>query len=174
MTGKNGSGKTNMLEALNLACGWGSFNGAKAVELRAWGTEQRGGNAEISCEAAGEENVLSEISISSRISVKMNRERTSFSELRTRIPALCFLPGDMNLIDGAPAVRRLFIDKLCAMISIPYAKRLSDYKRLVRHRIKLLRAGRPPDVTSRLIASIGSWIWSVRALAVRMLGENIF
>ena len=160
-----------------MACGWGSFNGAKAAELRTWGIghdRQKGGNTEISCEGSGEERVLSEISVTSRISVRMNRERVSFSELRTHIPALCFLPGDMDLTDGAPAVRRAFIDKLCAMLSVPYAKRLSDYKRLVRHRIKLLRGGKSPVITSRLMSSIGSWIWHVRSSAVKMLDESIF
>jgi len=173
LTGKNGSGKTNMLEALNLACGWGTFYNARAAELRTWYGGNVTGNTEISCNALGEEQVISEIFISSRISVKTNKERTSFSELRAHIPALCFLPYDMNLIDGTPGVRRAFIDKLCALISIPYAKRLSDYKRLVRHRIKLLREGKSPNITSQLISFIGSWIWSVRCSAVKMLDENV-
>lgn len=173
LTGKNGSGKTNILEALNLACGWGSFYNAGAAELRTWNSGSDARSTEISCEASGEEQVLSEISISSRISIKMNRERTSFSELRAHIPALCFLPEDMNLIDGAPRVRRLFMDKLCSMLFIPYAKRLSDYKRLVHHRIKLLRAGKSPDITSHLISSIGSWIWSARVFSVKMLNDSI-
>ena len=172
-TGKNGSGKTNTLEALNLACGWGSFYNARTMELRAWCSEHETGNIEILCDAFGEEQIISEISVSSRISVRMNKEKTSFSEMRTRIPALCFLPGDMNLIDGTPGIRRAFIDKLCALISIPYAKRLSDYKRLVRHRIKLLNMGKSPDVTSQLISSFGSWIWSVRRSAVKLLNDNI-
>jgi DNA replication and repair protein RecF len=176
LTGKNGSGKTNTLEALNLICGWGSFYNAKANELRTWNYEQnerRSDSVEIGCKAFGEETIQNEISISSRISAKMNKERVSFSELRTHIPALCFLPGDMNLIDGTPSIRRIFIDKLCSMLSIPYAKRLSDYKKLVRHRIKLLRTGKSPNITSHLLSSIGSWIWSIRKSVVRMLNENI-
>ena len=172
LTGKNGSGKTNTLEALNLACGWGSFYNAKTMELRTWNSNHGVGNIEIICNAFGEEQIISEISVSSRISVKINKEKTSFSEMRTYIPALCFLPGGINLIDGTPGIRRIFMDKLCALISIPYAKHLSDYKRLVRHRIKLLHAGKSPDVTSQLISSIGSWIWSVRRAAVRMLNES--
>jgi len=165
-----------MLEAINLACGWGSFHNASVAELRTWDKreiEGKTGNIEITCEAMGEEQVYTEISISSRISVKVNKERVSLSELRTYVPALCFLPGDMNIIDGTPATRRAFIDKLCTMLSIPYAKRLSDYKRLVRHRIKLLRIGKSPDITSNLMSSIGSWIWSVRLSAVKMFNEHL-
>ena len=176
LTGINGSGKTNMLEALNVACGWGSFYNASATELRTWDTraiEGKTGNIEIFCEAVGEEQVSVEISISSRISAKVNKERVSLSELRTYIPALCFLPGDMNIIDGTPAVRRVFVDKICTILSIPYAKRLSDYKRLIRHRIKLLRIGKSPTVTSHLISSIGSWIWSIRSSVVKMLNEYV-
>ena len=172
LTGRNGSGKTNMLEALNLICGWGSFYNAGSAELRTWNSESSGAT-EISCNALGEEHIRTEISISSRISAKMNKERVSFSELRTHIPALCFLPGDMNLIDGTPGTRRYFIDKLCTMLSVPYAKRLSDYKRLTRHRIKLLRVGKSPNITSHLLSSIGSWIWSVRSRVVKMLDEYV-
>lgn len=175
LTGKNGSGKTNMLEALNIACGWGTFNNASLRELCKWDSEESvtSGNIDIFCEAHGEEKIRSEISISSRVSARINMERVSFSELRAHIPALCFLPGDMNLIDGSPAIRRVFLDKLCSSLSVPYAKRLSDYKRLVRHRIKLLRIGKSPDITSELMSSIGSWIWSVRSSVIKMLNEYI-
>jgi len=175
LTGKNGSGKTNMLEALNIACGWGTFYNAGLRELRTWdsGENATSGNINIICEALGEEKFRSEIIISSRVSARTNKERVSFSELRSRIPALCFLPGDMNLIDGSPAIRRVFLDKLCSALSIPYAKRLSDYKRLVRHRIKLLRMGKSPDITSELMSSIGSWIWSVRLSVVKMLNGYV-
>jgi DNA replication and repair protein RecF len=172
----NGSGKTNMLEALNLACGWGAFYYTGISDLRNWDsaeTGKPGDNAEIICDASGEEEIRSEISISTRISARLNKERVSSSVLRTHIPALCFLPDDMNFIDGTPGIRRVFIDKLCSTLSIPYAKRLSDYKRLVRHRIKLLKIGKSPDITSDLLSAIGSWIWSVRSLAVRMINDYI-
>ena len=165
-----------MLEALNVACGWGSFYNASASELHAWdkkGTAGKPENIDIYCKAIGEQQVCVEISISSRISAKVNKERVSLSELRTYVPALCFLPGDMNIINGTPSTRRVFIDKLCTMLSIPYAKRLSDYKRLIRHRIKLLRAGKSPNITSDLISSIGSWIWSVRSSVIKMLNEHL-
>jgi len=174
LIGRNGVGKTNMLEALNLSCGWGTFYNARANNLRSWNIEEnKADNIEIFCEASGEEKFSIDITISSRISARMNNERVSFSELRTHIPALCFLPADMNLIDGTPSVRRVFIDKLCSIISIPYAKRLFDYKRLVRHRIKLLRIGKSPHITSQLMSSIGAWIWSVRNSVVKMLNNNV-
>jgi DNA replication and repair protein RecF len=165
-----------MLEALSLSCGWGSFYNAKTMELRTWDKGEIGtniGNIEISCNAIGEEQLCVEISISSRISAKINKEKVSLSELRASVPALCFLPGDMNIIDGTPAIRRVFIDKLCTILSIPYAKRLSDYKRLIRHRIKLLRMGKSPGITSHLMSSLGSWIWSVRSSVVKMLNDYL-
>lgn len=170
LCGNNGSGKTNILEALNLMCGWGSFGGAKTRDLITFGSDK---NAIISAEIIGEESFSVELSISSRVSMRVSKERQSCSELRMRLPALCFLPCDMNMIGGSPSIRRMFIDKLCALLSAPYAKRLSDYKRLLRHRVKLLRAGRDPEVTSHLMCSIGSWIWSVRKSVVAMLDENI-
>ena len=165
VTGNNGAGKTNCLEGLHLLTGWGPFG--DRTDLVSWETE--GGQAFLSGSFSGEENLFVAASIGGNTVMKCDGRRISFPEVRSRVPALAFLPGDMSILDGAPSIRRNFLDRLCALLFPLYARRLSDYRRAVRHRTVLLRSGKRTDAVSRTMAPLVSWIWECREEAVRLL-----
>lgn len=170
--GPNGSGKTNLLESLNVLAGWGPFSGKVSAAV-AWDSPD--GRALLGARASGERDIEVLALLSSRMTLKADGERISGSELRVRLPALSFLPTDIDLIDGSPSVRRRFLDRLCALCIPPYARRLSEYRQLVRHRTALLRQGRSPVRTTLPFARLGGWILeSRRRVLARMLeGEGV-
>ncbi len=172
--GHNGSGKTNLLESLSVLCGWGSFT--QTQNLISWNNPAS--RALVYGSFSGEEKFSVSASISSRIALRINEKTISFTDLRLAVPSIIFLTGGVNLIDGAPAIRRLFIDRLCSLLFAPYAKKLSDFKYVMRSRTALLRQEKSPEPTSKLFCELGGWIMDrrreVTGLLKTILNQNNF
>ena len=117
--GPNGAGKTNLLESLNVLSGWGTFSGRVSAAV-AWDSPD--GRALLAAWTSGERDVEVSALLSSRMTLKADGERISGSELRARLPSLSFLPTDIDLIDGPSSVRRRFLDRLCALCILPFAR----------------------------------------------------
>ena len=172
--GANGAGKTNLLESLSVLCGWGSFT--RTQNLISW-TEPNS-RALAFAEFSGDERFNVSASISSRIALKINDKSISFTDLRLAVPSIIFLTGGVSLIDGAPAARRMFMDRLCSVLFAPYAKKLSDFKYVMRSRTALLRQEKNTEATSKLFCNLGGWIMDRRreaaALLRTMMSQNNF
>ena len=158
--GANGSGKTNLLESLSILTGWGVFPHTRNANLITWDSDTF--NAFTAAQVSGEENFTITANITSRITLKLNDKTISNTDLRRSIPSIIFLTGSTNLIDGSPASRRLFLDRLCALFVPVYAKKLADFKYILRNRIALLKNGRSPDVTTELFCQLGGFIMDKR------------
>ena len=163
--GVNGSGKTNLLESLSVLCGWGSFT--RTQNLISW--DSSNSRAFAFSEMSGEEKFNISASISSRAVLRVNDKTISFTDLRLAVPSVIFLTGGVNLIDGAPAARRLFMDRLCSLLFAPYAKKLSDFKYVMRSRTALLRQEKSPDATAKLFCELGGWIMDRRREVTSLL-----
>jgi len=167
--GNNGTGKTNLLEALSILTGWGAFT--KTSGVIPWNSQSR--RAYIAANISGEENFEVRSDISSRISLRLNDKSLSFTELRLYVPSIIFLTGNLSLIDGSPSARRLFIDRLCALFVPPFAKRLADFKNVLRVRSSLLRQGKNPASTNPVFCKLGGWIMDIRREVLSQLVKMI-
>lgn len=165
--GRNGSGKTNLLETLSILTGWGAFTKTRSVIT--WNKHQ----AKLSAHLSGEEDFTLNADISSRISLRMNDKAISFTDIRLSLPSVIFLTGSVNLIDGSPSHRRLFIDRLCSLFYPPFAKRLAEFKYVSRSRALLLRQGKSTNATFVPFCKLGGWIMDVRREVVSMLMKMI-
>ena len=159
LTGANGAGKTNVLEALHVVTGWGAFSGSKCSDTVKWDSQ---GGASLAAQAAGEREAMIEALIAVRASLRLDGKVCRWGDLRSCVPSLTFLPADMALIEGAPSVRRRFLDVLCALYFPLYAYKLSEYRKITRHRRHLLSLGRPARVTEETMANLAAWIWERR------------
>ena len=188
ISGPNGSGKTNLLEALNILSGWGTFR-SRARDCVNWSLDN--GRAYLAAEVKHNTNLAKGVDIdlyrdlfgadnnykitaqiSSQINLKLDDKKISSTDLRLIIPSIAFQPQDINLIEGSPAVRRLFIDKLCALYFPPYAKRLAEFKTIARHRAALLRQGRSVNVTDLPFANLGGYVMEARRIVLNQLRGN--
>ena len=163
--GRNGAGKTNLLEALSIITGWGAFG--KTSSVISW--QKQGVRAYISSQLSGEESFTVNAEISSRISLRLNDKSVSFTDLRLSVPSIIFLTGNLNLIDGSPSSRRLFIDRLCALFVPPFAKRLADFKNILRVRSSLLRQGKSALSTDIPYCKSGGWVMDIRREVLKEL-----
>ena len=163
--GLNGKGKTNLLESLSILSGWGGFSGTR--NLINWNNSLQ--PAYLSAKISGEENFNLTSKITSRISIKLENKKISCTDLRELLPCIIFLTGSINLIDATSAARRLFVDKLCALIHAPYAKALADFKAVNKIRVNLLKARRSPNPTTALFCKTGGYIMETRRKVIAML-----
>lgn len=171
ISGPNGSGKTNLIETLNILSGWGPFKQVGKIDLLNWSSNESRGF--LQAQVSGEEEVLIQSSVTSRCFMKCDGKRSNCSSIRVKVPTLSFLPGDLALLEGSPSVRRRFIDVLCAIIYPLYALRLTEYRRAISHKKALLESGRATEIVDKAIAPIASWIWGCRDRAVKAIGMGL-
>jgi len=182
VTGGNGEGKTNLLEAVAWLATLSSFRGAPGEALVRDGDERAVLRAEI---RGGTRTTLveAELARSGRDRVLVNRTplrrgRDLLGTLRTTV----FSPDDLALVKGGPGERRRFLDDLLVACAPRHAATRADLERILRQRGALLRSsgGRAtPDVVTTLdvwdakLTEVGEALGRARAKLVERLGPLV-
>jgi DNA replication and repair protein RecF len=178
IAGANGSGKTNLLEAVAYLSTLKSFRSAPPAALVRSGCEAAVARAVIA-DTARRVSVDAEIRPAGRDRVRVNgqplrRQR----DLRSAFAVTVFSPEDLALVKGGPAERRVYLDDLLVSCRPRLEAVVSEVERVIRQRNALLKslAGRPPDrdalftldVWDTKLASAGSELAEARS---RLCGE---
>ncbi|NES16265.1 MULTISPECIES: DNA replication/repair protein RecF [Micromonospora] len=139
LTGANGVGKTNLVEALGYVATLDSHRVATDAPLVRMGAS----SAVIRCAVVHEgRELLVELEI---VPGKANRARLGRSPARRARDVLgalrlvLFAPEDLELVRGDPAERRRYLDDLLVTRQPRYAGVRADYDRVVKQRNALLR-----------------------------------
>ena len=159
--GDNAQGKTNFLEAAYILATLKSFRGARNGEL----IRGEANSALIRGELVTSNLPRAcEVEISSRgkrvrVDGKSPRSLPGYFE---SIKAVSFVPSDLRLIDGAPDLRRSFIDRAAFTMDPRFLKVAQDYREALRQKNALLRQNRRggPAATPALLA-----VWNERLVA---------
>jgi len=170
LTGSNGSGKTNVLEGINILSGWGPLErGTKTASLPTWDS----GSVEVQLtgQLDDEEMDIIKVKLAGRSTMQLNDRAINATNLRWRIPVLTFQPNDMAILEDAASYRRRLLDMILALIVPPYALRLHDYRRGIRQKSMMLRKNMPTMAIDRVLLPLAVWIWKMRADAVVLLSE---
>ena len=137
--GRNGFGKTNLLEALYYVAGLRSHRVSTDQPLIRTGAEQARVIATV--ENDGRELTVDLVIGGARSNkaaingAPCRRPRDVLGILR----AVMFAPEDLSLVRGDPGERRRFVDELVAMRGPRWAAAKSDYDRVLRQRAALLK-----------------------------------
>jgi DNA replication and repair protein RecF len=142
LTGQNGQGKTNLVEAAGYVATLGSHRVSGDAPLVRRGAERAILRAGVS---APQRDTLVEIEINpgranrARVNrVPVPRPRQVLGILRT----VLFAPEDLALVKGDPEQRRRYLDELLTASAPRYAGVRSDYERVIRQRTALLKSAR--------------------------------
>lgn len=137
IVGPNGSGKTNLLEALLVACSGRSYR-AKDSEL----VQFEAPWARIDMQTDAHERVVKLVREGVDV-VKKEFVVDDYSLRRLvqqrKIPVILFEPNHLQLLHGSPERRREYFDVILSEIKPGYAKLLRDFKRTLAQRNALLK-----------------------------------
>jgi DNA replication and repair protein RecF len=145
--GPNAQGKSNLLEAIAMLAIGKSFRARRESELIRDGTQL----AEIAGEAqvpAGEIFLRASIARSgsgARKTFDVNGSPVGFARFLGRARVVTFVPADLQLVAGGPALRRTFLNGALAQLSPAYYRDLARYGKIVQQKAALLRGAIAPD-----------------------------
>jgi len=138
ITGENGRGKTNILEALYLLMTGRSFRTRYLEELIRFGADSF--YIELLFEKNGIEQTLKmHFEEKRRIVMHNQTPLVKLSSLFEILKGTLLLPDDHQLIQGNPKVRRHFLDLQIAQTHPLYLYHLSRYQQAMKQRNTLLR-----------------------------------
>ncbi len=137
--GSNGSGKTNLLDAiyyLSFSRSYFSRPDSQNVHHGLQGLRLEG-NYELQAEI---QQVTCIVRENNRKELVLNNEEyKKFSDHIGRLPCVMIAPDDISLITGGGEERRKFMDTLLSQLNKNYLKHLIDYNRILQQRNSLLK-----------------------------------
>ena len=133
--GKNGQGKTSLLEAVYFNATGKSFRTSKANEMMKYGVKRTGVYI-VYRDNIGEKT----------LTVKFNdNKKVPYDEFYGKLNVVTYIPEDIVLITGSPSIRRTFFDGEIAQTNSEYFQDLKNYNKLLKIRNKYLKEERTKD-----------------------------
>lgn len=174
LSGPNGTGKTNIAEAIYYLSLARSFRNCENSNLIKKGSEQ----AEISAEVL-------EGKIKRKIRILINRQGrqvfinnkpvSKLSELSRVMNVAMFEPRDVMLFRGSPRDRRNFLDISISKKSEPFLDYISRYEKVLRQRNDILKSDRIDktllDTTTEMLVKLSGPIISYRQMYVKDIND---
>ena len=169
--GPNGCGKTSVLESIHLLSQGFSFRAHDLKEMIAWNGDElilRGSFEEAA------RTVTRAIRVGRRsCDVRENGETLrSPTALFGKLPAVVMQPSDIELLRGAPDVRRRWLDEILCFRSAANATTLRNYRRILQQRNQWLRQFKREGaatggedlfvVLTEQLADLGAKLWAAR------------
>ncbi|TKJ26458.1 DNA replication/repair protein RecF [Blastococcus sp. CCUG 61487] len=171
LVGRNGEGKTNLVEAVGYLATMSSHRVSGDAPL------VRHGDAQAVVRAAlrrGDRELLVEIEINpgraNRVRVNrapLQRPRDLLGMVRT----VLFAPEDLSLVRGDPTERRRFVDELLVSRTPRLAGVRADYDRVLKQRNALLKTARM--ARGRAIETLDVWDGHLTELGGQLLSARL-
>ncbi|MGF1642843.1 MAG: DNA replication/repair protein RecF [Thiotrichales bacterium] len=172
LSGANASGKTTILEAIEILGRARSFRTHQQRELIRFGCKSMSVFGEVDRDGV-RDKIGVERSVT-KISAKHNHEPVRKLSLLSRLlPTLLFDPSSLGLVSGPPEVRRKHLDWGCFYFKPEFFSYWGEYKRGLSQRNALLRNGgsdREISVWSSVLANSAKEITRIRREYIRQLG----
>ena len=139
--GKNGVGKTSILEALSIFSNGKGLRNSKLIEMIK-------ANEEMFCISVSikvENNIFIELKSTYNKTEKSRKifingkEKKSFKKIKTSFPMLWVTPYDEKIFGGSASSRRNFIDRIVANFDQEHPSRVNEYNKLLKQRSKILK-----------------------------------
>ncbi|RHW52264.1 DNA replication/repair protein RecF [Bombilactobacillus bombi] len=136
--GQNAQGKTNLLEAIYVVALVRSHRTSNNQELISWGSDFSKLEAHVQ-RATTHLTLELILSLAGKKASLNHIEQKKLSSYIGKLNVVLFAPEDLNLIKGAPSIRRRFIDMELGQIDQAYLTNSSRYRQVLRQRNNYLK-----------------------------------
>ena len=169
--GRNGQGKTNLVEAIAYFATLGSHRVTTEGALIRAGAESAIARMRI---AVSTRDALLEIQLNRGQAnrAQINRNPVKPRELLRWFSSVMFAPEDLSIVRGEPALRRRFLDEAVVARNPALAGVLADYDRVVRQRSSLLKSTRLTGKRSAVEATLSVWDEQLIEFGSRIMFER--
>lgn len=154
--GRNGQGKTNLVEAIGYLSSLGSHRVSSEQALIRHGADAAIIRARIVHDGR---ELLAEVQLNrgSANRAQVNRSQIKPRELPRYVSTVLFAPEDLLIVRGDPSARRRFIDQLLVQRIPRLAGVMADYDRSLKQRNSLLKSARARGLKSGPLATLDLW-----------------
>ncbi|BCX13486.1 MAG: hypothetical protein KatS3mg085_018 [Candidatus Dojkabacteria bacterium] len=133
----NGAGKTNLLESIFFL-----FNGTSFKSMRSM-LDAVGPNEDFSTvKIILQKNICEMVIIKSpnlKKQYKKNNKKTNLKQIYKILKPVIFSPNSVDLVDGAPEVRRKDLDLFIASFDYQYSDALTRYEKVLKNKNAILK-----------------------------------
>ncbi|MEV7756840.1 DNA replication/repair protein RecF [Microbacterium sp. NPDC089180] len=170
--GRNGQGKTNLVEAVAYLATLGSHRVSNDAPMVRDGTDAAIIRARL---AHGERSVLLELQLNRQGANKarVNGVNVRTSELPRYAQVVLFAPEDLQIVRGDPSSRRRFADQLIVQRTPRMAAVLADYDRVLRQRSALLKSARARGVRGDALSTLDVWDEKLVSLGTEVIESRL-
>ena len=183
IVGSNGQGKTNLAESLGYLATLKSFRGVNTEAMIRSGAETAIIRANVLHPDGRDVLIEAELSREGKNRTQVNRQKLARSrDLLGIVRTTVFSPDDLDLIKGAPSLRREFLDDALVSVAVKNDAIIHEVERVVRQRNALLKqaGGRVSneiattlDVWDEKLSAHGGELGDARAALIARLSEMV-
>jgi len=183
----NGTGKTNILEAIQCLSIGKSLRAKTETELFSLSQEpnqpqhiyihgnfQDQDNLEFTQTYSLERDILNDVR--KRKTLLINKTKTSINTYIGRVPSIWFSPESIKIIDSSPRSKRKYFDDILIQLYPEYIFDLRNYEKSLKHRNKLLSEHQNSPNQIRIwteqVIKYGNKIMEFRKNFFRILNEH--
>lgn len=144
--GDNAQGKTNIIEAVYVACSVASHRTGRDLDMIRFGADYYLSELTVSDDYGSKTKLSSSFINSSgrtkRVLKQDGLEIRRISDYIGVCNTVIFAPEDLNIVKGSPASRRKFLNSLIMKVSPSYVNLLGDINRLIIQKNTYLKSAR--------------------------------
>ncbi|HWS86677.1 MAG TPA: DNA replication and repair protein RecF [Pyrinomonadaceae bacterium] len=138
ISGDNGQGKTNWLEAIYLLATTKSFRTQRPQEAIRFGENL----SVVRGRVARAQDVHRDLQVTLQGSSKtlsLNGKRESVASYLSQLHIVSFTADELEVVRGGPDARRRFLDRSVVSLHHSYVQTLADYQRVIKQKNRLLQ-----------------------------------
>jgi DNA replication and repair protein RecF len=172
LVGRNGQGKTNLVESIGYLATLGSHRVSGDQALVRAGAEAAIVRALL---AHGERQLLVELQLNRQGAnrAQLNRAPVKTRELPRYAHTVLFAPEDLAIVRGEPSVRRRMLDELLVQRTPRLAGVMADYERVLRQRNTLLKSARARGLSAEKLPTLDIWDERLVELGSELIDQRL-